>query len=253
MPSPLSLPKRFIDGPKPPELLVSAKSIEEFQILAAIDEVSIIDLKDPSWGALSPTSADFWQQVAKRSSESNLRQPLSAALGEFDQADQCVGQLPSEFRFAKMGPGGCRDAGLLQQRWKSILNRLPKSTDLVAVAYADFSTAQSIAPIAVLHNAVDRGMTRILIDTFSKDGRTSIDHLGIDQLQTFADTAQACGVWWSLAGSINLVQVDQLLSAGIYPDCIGVRGAVCESGRANMLSQEKCQSFGLAVKHEYLI
>ena len=233
-----------------PELLVSVKSVEEFWILTAIDDIDIIDLKDPGRGALAPTSAELWNQVADLSNQVPLGsaevgrcQSLSAALGEFDQADRCVEQLPPEFQFAKMGPSGCRATDLLRQRWQSISERLPKSTELVAVAYADFASANSPAPLDVLHCAMDRGMNRILIDTFNKDGRTSIDHLGFDALQEFAKVSRGSNVWWSLAGSIDLRHIDQLLSIGVHPHCIGVRGAVCEGDREQSLSEDKCRQF----------
>ena len=227
-----------------PELLVSAQSIEEFDTLAVIEEVDIIDFKDPSWGALSPVSADLWRQVAARSSVMNAKQSLSAALGEFEQADQCVKQLPLAFQFAKMGPAGCDGAALLRQRWISIQERLHDSTELVAVAYADFASAKSISPMEVLGSAIDIGLNRILIDTCIKDGRTSIDHLGIPKLREFAETARMSGVWWSLAGSIGPAEAIQLFAAGVEPNCIGVRGAVCENGRSTALSQSKCENFG---------
>ena len=228
---------------KQPELLVSAQSIQEVETLAAIEGVDIIDLKDPSWGALSPTSVDLWKQVAAKMFRVNARQSLSAALGEFEQADRCVEHLPPEFDFAKMGPAECEDPALLQRRWNSIRNRLHPSTELVAVAYADFASARSISPADVLRSAIESGLNRILIDTCFKNGQTSIGHLGIPNLREFADTARTSGVWWSLAGSIDLAQANQLLAAGVIPNCIGVRGAVCEDGRSTALSKSKCEDF----------
>ncbi|KAA1260019.1 hypothetical protein LF1_25570 [Rubripirellula obstinata] len=232
---------------KLPEFLVSAASMEEFDLLATISQVDIIDLKDPAWGAISPASIDLWNLVAAKSSQLPKHQHLSAALGEFDQANQCAKQLPPQFRFAKMGSSECDHVDLLMQRWRTIKNHLHASTELVAVAYADFKSAKSIDPMKVLLGAKAGGLKRILIDTFQKDGRTSIDHLGIDQLRAFADAAYENGIWWSLAGSIDLAQVDQLSLNGIHPDCIGVRGAVCDGGRSTSLSEEKCRRFSSTV------
>lgn len=237
------------DKAKAFELLVSAASMEEFDVLAAVDEVDIIDLKNPTWGAISPVSADLWDLVAATSQKSGKHQQLSAALGEFDQAVQCVQQLPPEFRFAKMGSSECESSESLQQRWQKMNSLLNQSTELVAVAYADFASAKSIDPISILVAAEAIGLKRILIDTFNKDGRSSIDHLGVHGIEAFAGFANRKGIWWSLAGTINLSQIDQLISAKIYPDCIGVRGAVCEAGRATPLSKKKCRRFGQSILH----
>lgn len=231
-----------------PELLVSVQSIEEFERVAAIGDIDIIDLKDPSRGALTPTSAELWHEVAERSLQRNERSPqrklhqsLSAALGEFDLADQCVEQLPPEFRFAKMGLSGCDHPDRLPRHWESIQRRLPEQTELVAVAYADWRAAQTIRPIDILHLAAHHGMQRILIDTFIKDGQSTINHLGIASLREFSEASKQAGMWWSLAGSIDLKQIDQLETCGIAPNCIGVRGAVCDGSRDKALSIQKCE------------
>lgn len=232
---------------KQPEFLVSAASMEEFDLLTSIGEVDIIDLKDPTWGAIAPASIDLWNLVAASSAQLPKHQHLSAALGEFDQANRCAKQLPPQFRFAKMGSSECDNVDLLMQRWRTVQGHLHASTELVAVAYADFKSAKSIDPRKVISVAIACGLKRILIDTFKKDGRTSIDHLGIDQLRAFANSARENRIWWSLAGSINLAQVDQLSLNGIHPDCIGVRGAVCDDGRETSLSEEKCRRFSSTV------
>jgi uncharacterized protein (UPF0264 family) len=254
MPNPPS-----IATPVQPELLVSVRSIDEFDLVVAVKGVDIIDLKEPKQGALSPSSIELWQAVARRSRPQTLLSNdssgghitdqcgaapcyfLSAALGEFDQADQRVGQLPAAFRFAKMGPSGCDRPDLLRRSWESIRQRLPKTTELVAVAYADCASAGVLPPMDVLRLAADSGMRRILIDTFTKDGRSSLDHLGIDGMREFAGAASQHGLWWSLAGSIGLPQIDQLATASIRPNCIGVRGAVCDGGRSQGLSARTCQ------------
>ena len=203
-----------------PELLVSVRCMAEFETAISCQGVDIIDLKEPRQGALSPVSTELWQSAASYAASHSSTTRLSAALGESEQARQCARMLPDHFHFAKMGPSSIGSERLLQQGWETIRRDLPNSVELVAVAYADFIAAQTISPDRVLLLAASMGFRRILIDTFVKDGVSSIDHLGMDGLGAFAKAAQSNHLWWSLAGSIQRNHLSQLNENGIVPNCI---------------------------------
>jgi uncharacterized protein (UPF0264 family) len=234
------------------ELLVSVRSEAELITIAASECVSIVDLKEPANGPLAPASVDLWHTAADLIAKAPAIQPaaiktqalsaaLSAALGEFEEAMACAADLPAQFSFAKMGASNCDHPKQLHDRWSRISRQLPSGPELVAVAYADFQAAKSLPPQTVLETAIDHGLRRILIDTFRKDGRSSIHHLGIDAIKQFASTAAQSRMWWSLAGSISLQQIDLIAANQLHPDCIGIRTAACIGARTSEVSIEKCQ------------
>lgn len=234
------------------ELLVSVRSVAELMTVASSEYVSIVDLKEPANGPLAPASVDLWNTAAgfvEKDPVTDLAmhpaikkpQKLSAALGEFTDALACAADLPPPFSFAKMGSSDCSQPSILRDRWSQISQRLPSGPELVAVAYADFQAAGSLPPQTILESAIEHGFRRILIDTFQKDGRSSVEHLGVETLHQFAFTAAQSRTWWSLAGSIDHKQIDLIAANQLRPNCIGVRTAACIGARTSAVSLEKCQ------------
>lgn len=223
--------------------LVSVRSLDEVQ-LAMTAQVGIIDLKEPDAGALSPTRSEVWKAVARQweqtqrltdcQPDSELP-PLSAALGEFDQAMSLASALPSGFSFAKAGPSGCDDKTRLQQSWSSLRERLHEEVELVAVAYADWKEANSLRPDVIFQLAADCGFQRCLIDTYTKTGCSTLGYLKSHGLRRLQLIARESGMWWALAGSIKADEVQLLNKQSIHPDCYAVRGVVCQGDRKSDL------------------
>ncbi len=218
-----------------PSLLVSVRS--EWEIDAAIaGGADIVDLKEPSDGALAPTSVQLWQSVAQRAGKHPLIR-FSAALGESKQARLIASGLPQRFAFAKVGPSGCGSQESLRQLWSDIRQLLSPQIELVAVAYADHLASGCLPAEQVFALASECGFKRGLIDTYVKDGRSTIDLLGTAALQRLSQLAERHRLWWALAGSIRLDQAESLRRQNqIQPDCFAVRGDVCEAGRTGVLS-----------------
>ena len=231
----LESPRR---GRRRTSLLVSVRDRDEFDVVRS-SGVDIIDWKEPSAGALGPVSATHWRSAAAACVEWDAslsgRPLLSAALGEPEQAMGVVDELPGEFAFAKVGLSGWDAAAKVRDVWQSIRARLSPQTELVAVAYADFARAGSLDPESVFQAAAEAGLRYALIDTFAKEGHTTLDHLGCDGLLRLQRVAERSGLWWALAGSIRIDSWTPLLAAGVAPDCVGVRGDVCERDREGRL------------------
>jgi uncharacterized protein (UPF0264 family) len=218
-------------------LLISVRSEREID-MAIAGGADIIDLKEPNRGPLAPTDVRLWQAVGQRrqAAESPI---FSAALGESDEALAVASALPAGFRFAKVGPSGCDSIESQTRLWSETRARLDPKIELVAVAYADHQSAHSLPVDAVFALAAECGFRKCLVDTFKKDGRSTLDHLGIDGLQQLSASAMDRGLWWALAGSIRLEQIELLFHHDIRPDCFGVRGDVCEQGRTGNLSIDR--------------
>ncbi|MCC9658157.1 (5-formylfuran-3-yl)methyl phosphate synthase [Rhodopirellula halodulae] len=216
-------------------LLVSVRNLHEAQ-LAVDGGVDIVDFKEPLRGALAACDPHVWSEAVAAFAGAGVM--LSAALGESESAMQVASQVPAEFTFAKAGPSGCRSGEWLQRLWDQL--PVPESVALVPVAYADHETATTITPEEVLDAVIESGRSRLLIDTFVKDGRRLPDHLDRQRLTDILQKAQAHDVWVALAGSVRLREKHRLEREGCFPDCWGVRGDVCDnSDRCGLIDPGK--------------
>lgn len=245
-------------SPRPAQWLVSVRSLAEAE-LASRFGVDIIDLKEPNHGPLAAVERHVWQSVADRIRpqpadqptaaplSTPLSTPLSAALGERDQAAQIARDVPAEFAFAKAGPSQCGTEARVVELWNLVRRDLPPTVELVAVAYADHAAAGSLPPEQILELAARNGFQRILLDTFGKNGSSSIDVLGTSRLAKFGTLAKQNSLWWSLAGSIRLPHLAELKQSWpdpqSSPDCLAVRGDVCQRDRQGTLCPERLQQW----------
>lgn len=234
------------DGPVDAQLLVSVRSESEMESVIEVG-ADIVDLKEPQAGPLAPTDPSLWEWAANRRQSMNRADSpkFSAALGEPNEAVACAAMLPGEFDFAKAGPSGCSDPIQLWRLWEQVRGRLNDQVELVAVAYADFQAAGCPAPEIVFRMARTFGLRRCLLDTYCKNGRSSIEQLGMTSLRGLAETAESRDLWWALAGSIRRIDPSRLSRNGITPNCFGVRGDVCEGSREDALQAEQVRAWRL--------
>ncbi len=221
-------------GLQRPGLLVSVRDLDEAR-LAAASNVSIIDLKEPQNGALGAASVEIWRAIANELPDCLL----SAAMGELDQAIKVAGQVPTEFRFAKAGPVGARCRDELVSYWQTLRSRLPDSVELVAVAYADHEQSGTLPAETIFAAAQDAGLCTWLLDTFLKDGRSSIEQLGSDRLSVLLQVAAKSHARFALAGALTLTDARSCGASEVWPAWFAVRGDVCEQGRSGRLSADK--------------
>lgn len=200
--------------------LVSVRCLAEAEVVASVN-VSIIDFKEPSRGPLAPVGVDVWNEAADRFGD----RPLSAALGEKESAKRLASEVPPSFQFAKVGPSGVATTRQLARLWDQLA--LPTDVELVPVAYADHANANCPEVASILETVIAENRTRLLIDTFRKDGQGLRDHLSDGELTTLLTRARQAGIWLALAGSIRLEQVTELNKKNLSPNCWGVRGDVC--------------------------
>lgn len=221
--------------------LVSVRDLSEAK-LAASYGVDILDWKEPRLGALAPVTEGTWTAAANWANQTGCPVPLSAALGEGDVARSCSRYLPSDFHWAKVGASRTNPEGL-QSLWSDVRRRLPKSVELVAVAYADARVAECPKPEVVFELAAVNGFKRVLIDTYSKESGSTLDWTG-GRLSELAQIAEQRGFWWALAGSIKLAEVQSLPRQKLpRPDCFAVRGDVCRGGRTSTLDPRRLREW----------
>lgn len=228
-------------------MLVSVRDVSEASDALAAG-VDVLDVKEPSRGALAPASVEVWEEIAELASRSEAPPPLSAALGEPGEAIRVARDLPRGYAYAKAGASGCRTGAELHELWSSVRRSLPSETTLVAVAYADHAGADSLSPEAILRESVAAGLRHLLIDTFRKDGTSMPEHLSPTRLGELIRGARTRGVWVALAGSLRVDHLARFEAAAVRPDCFGVRGDVCAGSRDRRVSLERVRRWRAALK-----
>jgi uncharacterized protein (UPF0264 family) len=213
------------------QLLISVTSIEEAQI-ALENGADIIDLKDPSAGALGALPLQKIQAIAIYV---NGKRPMSATIGDLPMQPilllQHVLQLAStKIDFIKIGFFEAKD-------YQPSLDALKQATQagvkLIAILFAEYQYPNSL--IAAIQKA---GFSGVMLDTMQKNGATFLDYYSEDDIHHFAENVFKHGLLFGLAGSLRLQHVTSVKK--INPTYVGFRGGVCiENHRASSLDVEK--------------
>lgn len=221
-------------------LLVSIRDESEWMAIRHLP-IDVIDFKEPQNGPLAAASPSLWGMAA---SDPYCRSSLSAALGECRDAVHIAHQVPSRFAYAKAGPAGIPSIDDLADAWRRVRSLLSGSTSLVAVAYADFQTADCPSPETIFRHAAAIGLRTWLLDTYEKvPGNDSLSRLGPQALRGIARLAEHTAATWVLAGSISPTIARSLADSGIRPSLFGLRGSLCDGDRRSRIVPEKIEGW----------
>ncbi len=222
--------------------------------IAAEFPIDIIDVKNPDRGALGAADIATLRQIIARLDQ---RRTISLALGELkdwlpagegfasgvslgNEAPSHDAELLSHFHFAKIGLAGMQSIPEWQVRWSEFARTLPSGVRPVGVAYLDHQVCNSPPPAEILELVAEQPQGVLLLDTYSKQFGNSIEMWGATRLKKLLVSAQQRNVMTVVAGSLGPSQLAAMF--WIQPDYIGVRGAVCHSGRER-LDQAKLARF----------
>ncbi|MFM2095121.1 MAG: hypothetical protein RIS70_2245 [Planctomycetota bacterium] len=233
------------------ELLVSVRDAEE-ALAALAGGAAIIDVKEPSRGALGAADPEIWQAVVRAVGG---RVPVSVALGEWidgprswdDRIPNDVHQALSGVAFAKLGLAGASSHSDWRSSWVALCRKLSQWVKPVAVLYADWQIAGSPSPQEILASVDEAGCEIVLIDTFRKDGRSLHEVVDATILSDWtaairgegggAVGGEACSAVRGrlrtlvIAGSLTTTTIPRALT--LTPDYVAVRGAACGGDRTS--------------------
>lgn len=213
-------------------LLVSVRNAEEARIALA-GGADIIDVKEPSRGALGAADVEVWREVREAVGE---RVTTSVALGELASGlVEMLAPQTSGWAFAKIGLAGAASVDW-RERWQQAAKQFPSDVRAVPVAYADWREATAPSPLEVLGLAATTSQFLVL-DTFEKSGNSLLDHLPPAVLCDFLGKAASLGVQVTLAGSLTAARFVEVLP--LRPAYLGVRGAACRGGRQGKVDFER--------------
>lgn len=210
------------DLPCSTRMLASVTSAAEAWIVLAAG-ADIVDLKDPSRGALGALSDAAVRDIVR-------------AIGGRATVSATVGDL------ASMGSGEVSDAVLRMARAGVDVVKVgffPAPSAVECVAALGDVAEQGVRIVAVLF--ADRlpdwsllprfaaaGFLGVMLDTAGKDGRSLRRHLSDSELREFIAQARRLGLVAGLAGSLTVAEIEPLLP--LRPDYLGFRGALCGGG-----------------------
>ncbi len=215
------------------KLLASVKDSQE--ALLAVEYADIIDLKNPSEGALGAVAISEIKEIVVKLQG---RKIISATVGDLpmlpellltkirETADTGVDIVKIGF-FASSSKITCIQA---------IGKECSKEVKLVAVLFAE-----DALDLSLLKLLKQSGFYGVMLDTAIKNGKNLLDYMSLDQLQSFVQEAKLNALFTGLAGSLKLQQLE--LFQNIEADYLGFRGALCAlNDRQSSLCVKKLKS-----------
>lgn len=194
----------------------------------------IVDVKDPSRGSLGAPSRSLFELIlhSLRSNASHKLVATSVALGDNPKEKLAMELLPiakeHAVNYVKVGSLGLKGVNEAVETYRSLRIRA-ENLRLVAVAYADFSVIQSLKPVEVLEAAYKSDYDVFMIDTFVKNGKSTFDHLQVNEVTEIRKLVRDRGMLFALAGSLKLGHAELVYK--VSPDIVGFRSAACDGGR----------------------
>ncbi|MGH6925038.1 MAG: (5-formylfuran-3-yl)methyl phosphate synthase [Propylenella sp.] len=204
-------------------MLASVTGPEEAEIAIA-GGADIIDMKDPSGGALAALPVE---RINATLAAIGRRRPASAVTG--DPAMQPEAVTAAVRAVAATGVDYVK-VGLFPPRQKRLavfgaLAEIGSVTKLVAVLFAD----KERDALSLIPALADAGFAGVMLDTADKGSGRLLVHAEIPSLAAFVKAAHERGLLVGLAGGLEEPDVPRLLA--LQPDFLGFRGALCAAGR----------------------
>lgn len=221
-------------------LLISVADAAEARV-ALEGDADIIDVKDPSRGALGAADSSVLSEIV---TVVGAARPVSAALGDATDersVENAARSAASErLAYVKVGFAGAaelrRVESLLAAAVRGVRS-VSESSGVVAVAYADAALVGSASPERIIEAAERARAMGVLLDTARKDRGALFDLMDQLAVARWVRLAHEAALTAALAGS--LTSADLANARALGADIAGVRGAACEGGRTGRISRER--------------
>ena len=203
------------------KLLASVSSEAEARIALA-GEADIIDVKDPSRGALGAAAPSVVDAISRLSHKSN--RVCSATTGDLPNDTQAVTQ--AVLGIGKTGVDFVKVGLFAQEGAQEHIRKLgtlatTHDLNLILVMFADREPDFSLLPL--LARASFKG---VMLDTVEKHSGGLRQCLSDAILTDFVSLARSHNLVCGLAGSLSVNDIPALLA--VEPSLLGFRGALCK-------------------------
>lgn len=230
-------------------LLVSVRSASEARAALA-GGADIIDAKEPGRGPLGAVDLPVLREIAA-TLPPEMR--LSVALGDSRRPHEAAVAVSAAAAllatrraaaYLKLGFQGLTRVSDVE----AVLGAAVAAAGpigVVAAAYADHAIAPAPDPFEILEVARAARTAGVLLDTWTKDGRTVLDWLPEAELRRWVTTARRSHLLAAVAGSIDLDLLPTIRDCSA--DIVGIRGAACVAGRGGTLEAARVAALKDAV------
>lgn len=207
------------------QLLISVTSIAEAE-MALANGADIIDLKDPSQGALGALPLTT---IAAVMTFVNAQKLVSATIGDLPMQPAVIfngvaALIALKVDFIKIG---FFETDNYQPCLAALHNLTQVGAKLIAVLFAEHRYSPEL--IAAIKAT---GFIGVMLDTANKNGLTLMDHYSTARQLSFSQQVLAHGLSLGLAGSLQLKHV--AAAKKINPTYIGFRGGVCNANQRQL-------------------
>lgn len=212
--------------------LLCSVTTEQEALIALEHGADIIDLKNPSAGALGALPLELVRQITQRVAG---RRPVSATIGDLPMQASLVLQAVDTMAatgvdLVKIGFFGAAGHA---ECIRALAPTAARGVRLVAVLFADGEPDFSLLPLLA-----QSGFHGVMLDTASKNGRRLRHSLDEATLRDFVVAARSLGLLVGLAGSLAADDIPELVR--IDPDYLGFRGALCrDANRKQALDSDR--------------
>ena len=221
------------------QLLISVTSVEE-AIIALENGADIIDLKDPSAGALGALPIEKIQLIVDfvRSELTPIKKKTSATIGDLPMEPELL--LRYVNKLASTGVDIIKIGFFETDNYQPCLDVLHKATQaglkLIAVLFAE-----SNYPACLIEAIKHAGFIGVMLDTAKKNGLTMMDYYSEIQRIEFAQEVFKHHLQFGVAGSLKIQHIADIKK--INPTYIGFRGGVCDANQRELaLDVEKIKA-----------
>ena len=209
--------------------LASVQSLEEARtLLPALPD--ILDMKDPSKGALGALSVELVSSIVSLIDKRCL---TSATVGDLPMDAKVIGEamiamVATGVDYVKIGI--FPDDKLIDciQQLETVVKKLEKP--VIAVLFADKNPDLEL--IAYLKES---GFSGVMIDTAIKNGKGLRDHWELTKIIAFVEQVEQKGMICGLAGALKIEDIAELKS--LKADYLGFRSALCEQQQRTSILQ----------------
>jgi uncharacterized protein (UPF0264 family) len=201
--------------------LASVDNLED-AITVSDHGADIIDLKDPSQGALGGLTINTIHNIVDHLWEKSI---VSATVGDLDADASLI--LEQIGKVADTGVDYVKVGMFSQEHINKCLPTFEyharRGIKIIAVLFADidFDIQETVKICKKAH------LTGVMMDTAGKSAGSLLLHREINELSDFIHTAKNHGLLTGLAGSLREKDIETLLP--INPDYIGFRTALCKN------------------------
>ena len=229
-------------------MLASVSNLDEAKI-ALQENVDIIDLKDPSQGALGAVTTEVAQEVVKFVSGQCL---VSATIGDLPMQATLISKA-----IATMASTGVDiiKVGVFEELTDEVIAALKvqaiegakgingKQFTIVVVFFVDKGLdSKNMTDLA------KAGIRGVMLDTADKMKGNLRTHIQDEELQSFVNQAKSHGLLAGLAGSLKASDISPLLE--LEPDYLGFRGALCQdNSRSQALNSSSVRNIRSLIKY----